>query len=139
MSHRHRVLGKQVLSREDAEQEQKQIEKPSKPKRGEKKLSKAKRATLLREALRQGFEEKLREDFLDVVDAVVTAAKEGNMKAAQMILDRVVPTISHESPLDKKGIQSVNIVIGSVNGYENNQQPKELSISPADVIDVTDE
>ena len=137
MSHRHRVLGKQVLSREDAESEQQQLEKKAKKKPG-KKLSKAKRATLLREALRQGFEEKLREDFLDVVDAVVTAAKEGNMKAAQMILDRVVPTISHESPTDKKGIQSVNIVIGSVNGYDN-QQPKELSISPADVVDVTDE
>ena len=137
MSNRKRIYGKQIVSREDAESEQRQLEKKTKKKPG-KKLSKAKRATLLREALRQGFEEKLREDFLDVVDAVVTAAKSGNMKAAQMILDRVVPTISHESPTDKKGIQSVNIVIGSVNGYDN-QQPKELSISPADVIDVTDE
>ena len=137
MSNRKRIYGKQILSRDDAESEQRQLEKKTKKKPG-KKLSKTKRATLLREALRQGFEEKLREDFLDVVDAVVTAAKGGNMKAAQMILDRVVPTISHESPTDKKGIQSVNIVIGSVNGYDN-QQPKELSISPADVIDVTDE
>jgi len=137
MSNRKRIYGKQILSRDDAESEQRQLEKKTKKKPG-KKLSKAKRATLLREALRQGFEEKLREDFLDVVDAVVTAAKEGNMKAAQMILDRVVPTISHESPTDKKGIQSVNIVIGSVNGYDD-QQPKELSISPADVIDMTDE
>ena len=99
----------------------------------DKKLSKKQQTELLRQALQQGFEQHLREHFLDVVEAVVAEAKNGNMKAAQMIMDRVVPTIAVEKGMDqeKNSIRAVNIVIGTVNN-------EPLEIQPAEVLELDD-
>jgi DNA-binding protein len=58
--------------------------------RGRPKGAKSK-STVLREACEQGFEQKLRKDFKKVLDSVVDAAVKGDMKAAKMIMDRVIP------------------------------------------------
>jgi predicted DNA-binding protein len=49
------------------------------------------KSTLLREALKNGFETEMEKDFIAVVRAVVDKAKDGDMAAAKMLLDRVVP------------------------------------------------
>lgn len=49
------------------------------------------KTTLFKEAMKQGFEDKLMSEGFKVFDAVIARAKEGDMTAAKMILDRVVP------------------------------------------------
>lgn len=49
------------------------------------------KTTLFKEAMREGFEDKLMKEGMAVFDAVVSKAKEGDMTAAKMILDRIVP------------------------------------------------
>lgn len=67
-------------------------EKPERkmPKGGRPKGSKNK-STLLREALNNQFEEALKIKFEAVVNAVVQEAVDGNMVAAKMLLDRIIP------------------------------------------------
>jgi len=49
------------------------------------------KSTLLREALKNDFEEQLKKDFIHVVKAVIDKAKDGDMTAAKLLLDRAVP------------------------------------------------
>lgn len=49
------------------------------------------KTTLFKEAMKEGFENLLEKEAKKVFEAVVSEAKNGNMVAAKMILDRVVP------------------------------------------------
>ena len=49
------------------------------------------KTTLFKEAMKEGFEQKLMSEGFKVFDAVIEKAKEGDMTAAKMILDRIVP------------------------------------------------
>ena len=71
------------------------------------------KSTLFKEAMKQGFEDKLIKDGFKVFDAVVSKAIEGDMTAAKMILDRVVPVSKavdiNASSLDAKGGITIHI------------------------------
>jgi len=49
------------------------------------------KSTLLREVLKNGFEKEMEKDFIQVVRAVVDKAKDGDMTAAKILFDRVIP------------------------------------------------
>lgn len=71
------------------------------------------KSTLFKEAMKEGFEDKLMKDGFKVFDAVVAKAVEGDMTAAKMILDRVVPVTKavdlNASDLSRKGGITINI------------------------------
>lgn len=71
------------------------------------------KTTIFKEAIREGFEERLLKDGMKVVDAVVAKAIDGDMTAAKLLLDRILPT-SKAIDLDQleksKGLNiSINI------------------------------
>jgi hypothetical protein len=90
------------------------------------------KTTIFKEAIREGFEEKLMKDGMKVVDAVVAKAIEGDMTAAKLLLDRILPT-SKAIDLDQleksKGV-SISIQIGDL------QEPQAID---AEVIEVVEE
>lgn len=49
------------------------------------------KSTLLREALKNDFEEELQKDFIHVIRAVIDKAKKGDMTAAKLLMDRALP------------------------------------------------
>jgi hypothetical protein len=63
--------------------------------------------------MRAGFENKLMKDGQKVFDAVVAKAIEGDMTAAKLIMDRILPTqkaIDIETLEKSKGVQiSINV------------------------------
>lgn len=90
--------------------------KKTMPKGGRPKGAKNK-STLLREALNQQFEDNLQEHFQTVLNAVVKEAANGNMVAAKMILDRIIPV--HKAADFKKtssGGTEIIINVGSLEG-----------------------
>jgi hypothetical protein len=75
------------------------------------------KSTLLREAMAQGFDVMVKRDFKKVVSAVMTKAIEGDLQAAKLILDRIVPVskaVDSESVKKKGDGLSVTINIGSL-------------------------
>ena len=73
------------------------------------------KTTLFKEVMREGFEKQLTKDFAKVINVVVEKAIKGDMSAAKMLLDRVVP-VSKAVDLDglkDKGV-SINISIGKM-------------------------
>lgn len=86
------------------------------------------KTTIFKEAIREGFEEKLMKDGMKVVDAVVAKAIDGDMTAAKLLLDRILPT-SKAIDLDQleksKGV-TISINLGSL---------EEASILEAEVIE----
>ena len=49
------------------------------------------KTTLFKEVMKNGFEEELEKEFHAVLRAVISKAKEGDMSAAKMLIDRAVP------------------------------------------------
>jgi len=66
------------------------------------------KSTLLRETLKNGFEEELERDFIHVVRAVIDNAVDGDMTAAKLLLDRAVPITDNNKkqtiPLGEGGL-----------------------------------
>jgi len=66
------------------------------------------KSTLLREALKNDFEEQLKKDFVRVVRAVIDKAVDGDMTAAKLLLDRAVPITDNNKkqtiPLGEGGL-----------------------------------
>ena len=90
-----------------------------KPKRGHNLKGRPKGAknktTIFKEIMHEGFEESMAKDFIKVIEVVVNQAKAGDMKAAKMLFDRVIPVskaVDLES-LGKKGI-SITINVGEM-------------------------
>lgn len=71
------------------------------------------KTTLFKEAMREGFENKLEKDGMRVFDAVVQKAIEGDMAAAKMIMDRVVPVQEQSS-----GVKGAGNIVINVSGME---------------------
>ena len=89
------------------------------------KIGSKNKTTLLKEALKNDFEEVLRKDFKRVLRVVVDAALDGDMKAAKMLLDRAVPVHKAvEFKTGDSGSGGVNIIIGRLD------RPEELIVSP---------
>ena len=73
------------------------------------------KTTLFKEVMKEGFEEALTKDFKAVIKVVIDKAKGGDMSAAKMLMDRVVP-VSKAADLDdlaSKGV-SISIRIGKM-------------------------
>ena len=84
--------------------------------------------TLFKDQMQAQFERKLKSEFKGVLETVVREAKGGDMTAAKMIFDRVVPVSKAVDLLDlerTKGI-SVNINMGAL------EMPK--IINPEDIV-----
>lgn len=74
------------------------------------------KTTLFKETMARGFERSLRQNFQEVLGAVIKKAKDGDMKAAKLLLDRVVP-VSKAVDMNelKKGGLTINISVGEMN------------------------
>jgi len=73
------------------------------------------KTTLFKEIMQEGFEKKMETDFKKVIQVVIDQAKNGDMKAAKMLFDRVIPVskaVDLEN-LGKKGI-SISINVGDM-------------------------
>ena len=73
------------------------------------------KATLFKEIIQRGFEKSMQKDFKAVVEVVIKQAKLGDMKAAKMLFDRVIP-VSKAVDLDsmmKSGV-TINISVGAM-------------------------
>lgn len=69
------------------------------------------KATLLREAMQKKADVMLSKELPQVLRAVVTAAKAGDMSAAKMILDRTIPTKRADDGNDTEGNKQIQITI----------------------------
>ena len=86
------------------------------------------KTTLFKEAMRDGFEELLERDGKKVFKAVVDKALDGDMTAAKLILDRIVPVVD----LDKSSVKDKFNISINVSGME----PKiEVMDASADAVD----
>jgi len=74
------------------------------------------KTTLFKEAMRGGFENILERDGLRVFEAVVSKAIEGDMTAAKLIMDRVLPTSKaiDLDALERSAGLSISINVGSL-------------------------
>ncbi len=73
------------------------------------------KTTIFKEIMQEGFEKKMATDFKKVIQVVIDQAKLGDMKAAKMLFDRVIPVskaVDLEN-LGKKGI-SISINVGAM-------------------------
>lgn len=97
------------------------------------------KTTLFKEAMKEGFEAKLMKEGYAVFDAVVNKAKEGDMTAAKMILDRVVPVTKaiDVNALDSNSVKGITINIEKLVAETGN--PEKVEIQDADYEEVLDE
>ena len=68
------------------------------------------KTTIFKEIMQLGFEKALVKKFPKVVEIVLDRALQGDMKAAKMLFDRVVP-VSKAIDLDSLGKQGISISI----------------------------
>lgn len=102
--------------------------KPKPPNAGKGRPKGAKnKTTIFKEAMQQGFERKLQHSFKRVLDAVVHEAENGNMQAAKLLFDRVLPV--NEIGKAQKGGGNITIVIGSM------EQPEKTYTINAEPIE----
>ena len=71
------------------------------------------KTTLFKEVMKNGFEDELEKEFHAVLRAVISKAKEGDMSAAKMLIDRAVPVTKavdiNASDLGKTGGVTIHI------------------------------
>lgn len=90
------------------------------------------RATLLQEAVRQNSEALIIRHLPKIVEEVCKQAREGNMIAAKMILDRAIPVKRAVEVTGKDGGDfGVKIIIENLVTYET----KEQDVEDAEVIE----
>ena len=93
------------------------------------------KTTLFKEAMKEGFEQKLMKDGFKVFDAVVQKAVEGDMSAAKMILDRVVP-VTKAIDIDavtQSGNKGITINIDQLIAKTGN--PDEVIIEDGEIVE----
>lgn len=54
------------------------------------------KSTILKDILKNGFETEMEKDFIQVVKAVVAKAKDGDMTAAKLLFERVLPVADNK-------------------------------------------
>ena len=86
------------------------------------------KTTIFKEVMREGFEKKLLTDGMKVVNAVVAKALDGDMTAAKLLLDRILPTSKaiDLNELEKSKGLTISINVGSME--------KQGEVIDADVI-----
>lgn len=85
------------------------------------------KTTLFKEVMREGFEKKLVADFDKVIQVVIDKAVKGDMSAAKMLMDRIVP-VSKAVDLDSlkdKGV-SISISIGKMDDDPYGEKSKAI-------------
>lgn len=116
---------------ENGSQVDKKLPEKKKSKRGQHLKGRPKgvlnKTTLFKQVMQQGFEEALEKDFKRVLRTVIDKAVEGDMTAAKMLLDRVVPTskaIDLDDLAKSKGL-TISINVGSL---EDQKKPINAEI-----------
>jgi len=74
------------------------------------------KTTIFKEVIREGFEKRIEKDGMRVIQAVIDKAIEGDMQAAKLLLDRILPTtkaIDLDQLENSKGL-SISINIGNL-------------------------
>lgn len=94
------------------------------------------KTTLFKEVMKNGFEEELEKEFHAVLKAVITKAKEGDMTAAKMLIDRAVPVTKavdiNANDLGKTGGVTIHIEqLVATTG----KPPETIDIEDADIIE----
>jgi len=88
------------------------------------------KATIFKEVVREGFEKTMQKDAKRVIDAVVSKAIEGDMQAAKLLLDRILPTtkaVDLDQLENSKGL-TITVNVGELTGHPD--------LEDKDVIDV---
>ena len=86
---------------------------PVKPFGGRKPGAKNK-TTVFKEIMKHGFENQMQKDFHRVLNTVVDLAVQGDMKAAKLLFDRVLPKDAGLTIGEGGGKTQINIVIGEL-------------------------
>ena len=81
---------KEIVSKKKAKKKDTKIGQSGGISAGRPKGSKNK-TTLFKEVIKDGFEEKMLSDGMAVIEAVIAKAKEGDLTAAKLLLDRILP------------------------------------------------
>lgn len=87
--------------------------------------------TIFKEVIREGFEKQLLKDGMKVVEAVIKKALNGDMTAAKLLLDRILPTtkaIDLDDIENSKGF-SISVNIGNL------ELPKHLERTDKHSVD----
>jgi len=77
------------------------------------------KTTIFKEVIREGFEKTMEKDAKKVINAVVEKAIEGDMQAAKLLLDRILPTtkaIDLDQLENSKGL-TISINVGELTGH----------------------
>ncbi len=77
------------------------------------------KTTIFKEVIREGFEKTMEKDAQRVINAVVTKAIEGDMQAAKLLLDRILPTtkaIDLDQLENSKGL-TITVNVGELTGH----------------------
>ena len=86
------------------------------------------KTTLFKEAMREGFEELLERDGKKVFKAVVDKALDGDMTAAKLILDRIVPVVD----IDKSNVKDKFNISINVSGMQPTIEVMDASANAVD-------
>ena len=106
----------EVLNEVEVDFEHEDAHKPltMRKKNGRPVKSKTKK-TVFKEQMQEHFEKTMRSDFKYVLANVVQEARDGNMNASKMLMDRVIPVSKAVDLNDlNKGVPLININIGSL-------------------------
>jgi hypothetical protein len=79
--------------------------------------------TIFKEQMRGQFEKRMKKDFQYVMDSVVEHARDGNIQAAKLLFDRVIPTNKAIDSSQVTKIPEITINIGSL----EDEKPKIVS------------
>jgi len=95
------------------------------------------KSTLFKEAMKEGFEKLLEKESKKVFIAVVEKAKEGDMTAAKMILDRVVPVTKAVdiNASDVKAGMGITINIDQLVASTRDPETLDQDIEDAEIIE----
>jgi hypothetical protein len=77
------------------------------------------KTTLFKEVIREGFEKAMEKDSKKVIKAVIDKAIEGDMQAAKLLLDRILPTtkaVDLDQLENSKGL-TISINVGELTGH----------------------
>lgn len=96
-------------------------------------------STLLQEAVLSKSEDIILREFPKIVKAVVQKAKEGDMQAAKMIMDRVIPARKAIEHQQGNGNQGVTIVVQGIAQVEEGKSVLEHNLDKVEYIQPEEE
>lgn len=93
-------------------------------------------STLLQEAVLNDSQDIILKEFPKIVKAVVAKAKEGDMKAAKMIMDRVIPARKAIEHNQGRGDAGVTIVVQGIAQIEEGKPAPPLEVSETEELEL---